>query len=99
MRLRFLPLAFLLLVLATPGLALAQSTGILDVQTNVEDAFVLLDGEPVGQTPFLEIIEAGAYKVTVQRDGFEDYSERSVIHADCSIAIRARLVRVYPGLN
>ena len=99
MRLRFLPLAFLLLVLAIPGLTLAQSTGILDVQTNVEDAFVLLDGEPVGQTPFLEIIEAGAYKVTVQRDGFEDYSEQIVLQADTSIEIRAQLVRVEPGLK
>lgn len=99
MRLRFLPLAVFLLTMALPGLAFAQATGLLDVQTNVDAAFVLLDGEPVGQTPFLEIVEAGAYTVTVQRQGFADYTEKINIKADTSIEIIAQLVRIEPGLE
>ncbi|MCO4768722.1 MAG: PEGA domain-containing protein [Deltaproteobacteria bacterium] len=98
MRLRFLPLALLMLV-ALPGMAFGQATGILDVQANVEDAFVLLDGEPVGQIPFLEIIEAGEYELTVTRDGFEDYVETISLKADTSLEVRAQLVRIEPGLE
>jgi len=98
MRFPLLPLALLLAALL-PGAAFAQATGILDVQANVSDAFVLLDGEPVGQTPFLEIIEAGRYELTVTRDGFEDYTEAIVLKADTSLEIRAELVRIEPGLE
>lgn len=98
MRLPILSLAVLLLA-ALPGTAFGQATGILDVQVNVDEAFVLLDGEPVGQTPFLEIVEAGSYELTVTRDGFEDYSEAIVLKADTSLEIRAQLVRVEPGLE
>lgn len=98
MRFPFLPLALLVAALL-PGTAFAQATGILDVQANVPDAFVLLDGEPVGQTPYLEIIEAGSYLLTVTRDGFEDYSEDIVLKADTSLEVRAELVRIEPGLE
>lgn len=81
-----------------PSGALAQSSGILDVQVNVEEAWVLIDGEPVGQTPFLEIIAAGRHSVTVRRAGFEDFTQDIDLKADTSVEIRARLVRVEPGL-
>jgi len=98
MKLRFLPVAILLFAVALPGFALAQATGILDVQANVEDAFVLIDGEPVGVVPFLEIVSAGRYTVTVQRDGFQSFSQDIRIKPDTSLEIRAELVRVEPGL-
>ncbi len=98
MRLPILSLAVLLLA-ALPGTAIGQATGILDVQANVDEAFVLLDGEPVGQTPFLEIVDAGSYELTVRRAGFEEYSEAIVLKADTSLEIRAQLVRVEPGLE
>jgi hypothetical protein len=99
MRLPFLSAVALVLLLALPATAMAQATAILDVQTNVEDAFVLLDGEPVGPTPFLEIVPAGSYTVTVQRQGFEPYTQKITLKPDTSIEIRAQLVRIEPGLE
>ncbi len=91
--------ALSLLALALPSSeALAQATGILDVQANVEEAWVIIDDEPAGQTPFLEIIEAGKHTVTIRRDGFEDFSQEITLKADTSVEIRARLVRIEPGL-
>lgn len=81
-----------------PQDALAQATGILDVQVNVEEAWVLIDGEAVGQTPFLEIVEAGKHTVTIRRDGFEDFTQEINLKPDTSVEIRARLVRIEPGL-
>lgn len=81
-----------------PSSALAQATGILDVQANIEDAWVLIDGNPAGQTPFLEIIEAGPHTITIRRDGFEDFSQDITLKSDTSVEIRARLVRIEPGL-
>ena len=88
----------LLALVFLPRDATAQATGILDVQVNVEDAWVLVDGEPAGQTPFLEIIEAGRHTVTIRRDGFEDFSQDIDLKPDTSVEIRARLVRIEPGL-
>lgn len=94
------PTLLLLALLAAllPTSVLAQATGILDVQANVEPAWVILDGEPAGQTPYLEIVPAGRHTVTIRRDGFEEYSETINLKADTSIEIRANLVRVEPGL-
>lgn len=94
------PTLLLLALLAAllPTSVLAQATGILDVQANVEPAWVILDGEPAGQTPYLEIVPAGRHTVTIRRDGFEEYSETIDLKADTSVEIRANLVRVEPGL-
>ena len=88
----------LLALLLLPQDALAQATGILDVQVNVEEAWVLIDEEAVGQTPFLEIVAAGRHTVTIRRAGFEDFTQTIDLKPDTSVEIRARLVRVEPGL-
>ena len=95
---RFLPLALLLLALV-PSVALGQSTGIIEVAANVDGALVFVDGEPLGETPLLEIIPAGRHEILVLRDGFADWSQQINLAPDSTVAIRADLQRLAAALE
>ncbi len=95
---RFLPVLTLVLALL-PGVAFAQATGILEVKANVEGALVFVDGEPLGETPLLEIIAAGSHSVVVTREGFADWSKSINLPPDSTVAITAQLQRLAPALE
>ena len=90
-------LPFLLAML--PDAAWAQATGILDVQVDAPASWVIIDGAPAGQTPFLEIIPAGKHEIVVRRDGFADFVQAIHLKPDTSVEIRAQLLRIEPGLE
>jgi hypothetical protein len=95
---RCLPLLFLLLA-SLPGVAFAQATGILEVKANIDGALVFVDGEPLGETPLLEIIAAGRHDIVVSRDGFADWSKRIVLEPDSTAVVTAELKRLAPALE
>ncbi len=63
----WIALLAVLLIAALPGAAWAQSTGVLEVKANVDGALVLIDGEPLGETPLIEVIAAGRHRVAAWR--------------------------------
>ena len=95
---RCLPLVFLVLA-SLPGVAFAQATGILEVKANVDGALVFVDGEPLGETPLLEIIAAGRHDIVVSRDGFADWSNEIVLEPDSTAVVTAELKRLAAALE
>jgi len=92
-------LAFCLSLAFAPGLAGAQETGILELTANIDGALVFVDGELVGETPYLEILPAGRHRVRVERPGFQSFDQQIRIGADATIEINAELLRLAPGLE
>lgn len=92
---------FLLLFLVwfTPLGVWAQATGLLDVKANAPDALVLLDGEPLGTVPLLEVVPAGRHSVVVTRPGFAESSHTVDIPPDAQVEIVAVLRRIEPALE
>ncbi len=98
--LRSLWLALLLLAAAVvPAVGLAEDTGLLDVKANVPDAIVLVDGEPLGAVPLLELLPAGRHQIIVTRDGFADWSQTVTLKADTQLELIANLARIAPALE
>lgn len=82
-----------------PASANAQATGLLDVKANVADALVLLDGEPLGTVPLLEVVAAGRHTVLVTRPGFADSSHTIDVPPDSQVEVLATLRRIDPALE
>ncbi|HCP47887.1 MAG TPA: hypothetical protein DIU15_17745 [Deltaproteobacteria bacterium] len=94
-------LAFLvgLTIVSLPRLASAAETGILELTANVEGALVFVDGELVGEIPYLEILPAGTHRIRVERPGFQTFDQQVRIAADSTVEINAELLRLAPGLE
>jgi len=82
-----------------PRFAAAQETGILELTANVDGALVFVDGELVGETPYLEILVAGVHRVRVERAGFQTFDQQIRINADTTVEIAADLLRLAPALE
>ncbi len=95
----FLKSSLLLTVLLFAIPALAADEGILDVKANVDGALVFIDGELVGETPFLELVPAGRHTIRVERDAFVPYEEAHDLAADQTLELSVKLVRSAPGLE
>ncbi len=71
--------------LPTPGsvvtieAAPVRLTGTLRVDSNVDDALVRVDGQPVGYTPLIAPIVTGARTVVVEADGFAPYQVEAAV--------------------
>ena len=87
------------LLAALPGAAWAQATGVLEVRANVDGALVLIDGEPLGETPLIEVIEAGRHSIVVTRDGFADFESTFTLRPDATVEVVAEMQRIAPGLQ
>lgn len=96
---QFLRSSLLLAALLMSIPALAAEEGILDVKANVQGALVFIDGELVGEAPFLELVSAGSHTIRVERDAFAPFEEVHVIAADQTLEISVKLVRSAPGLE
>jgi hypothetical protein len=52
-----------------------QTTSTINITTNVPDAFVVLDGKPIGNTPLTKIKvknnSGNSYPIIIQKEGYE----------------------------
>lgn len=78
---------------AEPGPLLAQAgpMGILKVECNVEGAEVLVDGNPVGVTPLMTAIAAGAHQLEIRMDGYSRHSQELNVPADKKVLVQTEL--------
>ena len=90
--------AYMLALEDTTQLALGDSLA-LTVEANVEGAIILVNGQPVGTTPFAvtEGLRAGANEVIVRRPGFEAFKVRVIVRPGRAQTIRAELKKVAAG--
>ena len=89
---------FLVLLLAIPSLASAADA-ILDVKANVKGALVFVDGELLGETPLLEIVQSGSHALRVERDAFSTFEDTITLAPDTTLELSVKLVRQAPGLE
>lgn len=87
----------LLWMAAAPSAARAQLADLL-VETNVADATVLVDGEPVAETNaegqvLVEALRPGTYTVEVQRPGYWAASTRTTLEPDLTTRVSLTLMR------
>jgi hypothetical protein len=60
--------------------AMLQPTGqMLSVQSNVQGADVIINGNPAGKTPFSAQVPSGSYNVTVKAPGYFDFNQGVVV--------------------
>lgn len=84
---------FLLQPAATAGLSQTEGAqtapaGALRVKTDVTGVQVILDGKEVGRTPLtLRTIEVGSHRLTLAKEGYEDYDEQVNIAAQKTTSI------------
>lgn len=60
-------------------LASRQSTGVLEVKSNVPSAAVFIDGARIGKVPAEALLRAGTHQLEVQASGYDDYAAQVVI--------------------
>lgn len=54
---------------------IGRGRGSVDVASQPMAAMVLIDGQPVGVTPFRATLFAGGHQVVLRKEGFADYSQ------------------------
>ncbi len=70
----------------------ANTTGNLIFESNPEGAIVLLDEVLVGSTPLtLKGVPTGDHRITIKKNGFDDYSATINVQADESLVVNASL--------
>jgi len=89
----------LICAIALPCVAVANPTGILEVEANAAGAMVFVDGDLIGEAPILELVSAGRHVVRVERPGFASFEQGITIKADTSVQLKANLLRLAPGLE
>lgn len=66
----------------------------LRVTANVADAYVVLDGQRVGRTPYIdEALQPGKHKIVVTREGFSPWEHEAEVEAGAELILRASLSR------
>ncbi len=89
----------LLVATCLPCLALANPTGILEVEANATGAMVFVDGDLIGEAPILELVSAGRHTIRVERAGYAPFEQSITIKVDTSVQLKANLMRLDPGLE
>ena len=81
---------------AKPG---HTSTGEIEVSSSAAGSIVLVDGRRVGAAPQTIELEAGAHKVRIEKEGFQDFEREVQIIPGRMLQLEARLERVRPSLS
>lgn len=77
----------------------AQTGGILKVYTNVRNANVFINDEPIGLTPFVRLLPPGRYKVRLELAGYDKYEEEIELLANKAVTINAQLAKVVGSIE
>lgn len=77
----------------------AQTGGILKVYTNVRNANVYINDEPIGLTPFVRLLPPGRYKVRLELAGYDKYEEEIELLANKAVTINAQLAKVVGSIE
>jgi hypothetical protein len=72
--------------------------GTLSVKTNVDEASVLVDGNPVGQTPLdpLKLTAPKSYTVHIEKDGYQPFDATVDVAPDAEVALAPLLEPLQP---
>lgn len=83
------------LLLITPFLAFAQSSGSLEIKTVPEKAMVQIDGKKQGLTPItLKDLEPGEHLLVIHKDGYQDSQQTITVQAGENPSIGVELTRL-----
>lgn len=64
---------------------LQPKASALTINSNVQNAEVLINGNPAGRTPFTAQLVPGTYNVTVRAPGFNDYAQTVAVNGPSQI--------------
>ena len=70
---------------------LTMTSGRVAVKTRPDGAKILIDGKPVGISPYTGTLEAGVYTLRAERDGFAPKEEQITVVSGRQISVDIRL--------